>query len=60
MTRRGAIFFIASQVGQMSSGYIQTGAYDTLDGKFGIAGWRWLYIICRLPHCRLASSKEND
>ncbi|KAI5305529.1 hypothetical protein KEM56_004152 [Ascosphaera pollenicola] len=26
MARRGAIFFIASQVGQMSSGYIQTGA----------------------------------
>ncbi|KAL6241884.1 hypothetical protein RBB50_011129 [Rhinocladiella similis] len=43
---RGAIFFIASQVGGMSSGYIQAGAYATLNGKHGIEGWRWLYIIC--------------
>ncbi|EAW10784.1 pantothenate transporter [Aspergillus clavatus NRRL 1] len=44
--RRGAIFFIASQVGSMSSGYIQAGAYARLDGRYGIEGWRWLYIIC--------------
>lgn len=30
----------------MSSGYIQAGAYATLNGKHGIEGWRWLYIIC--------------
>ncbi|ORY68970.1 major facilitator superfamily domain-containing protein [Pseudomassariella vexata] len=46
MNRRGAIFFIASQIGSMSSGYIQSGAYATLNGVHGIEGWRWLYIIC--------------
>jgi len=48
LSRRGAIFFIASQVGSMSSGYIQAGAYARLDGRYGIEGWRWLYIICKL------------
>ncbi|EXJ86549.1 hypothetical protein A1O3_03502 [Capronia epimyces CBS 606.96] len=46
LNRRGAIFFIASQVGSMSSGYIQAGAYASLNGRLGIQGWRWLYIIC--------------
>jgi ACS family pantothenate transporter-like MFS transporter len=46
LSRRGAIFFIASQVGSMSSGYIQAGAYASLDGRYGLEGWRWLYIIC--------------
>ncbi|KAF7589086.1 hypothetical protein BBP40_004791 [Aspergillus hancockii] len=46
LARRGAIFFIASQVGSMSSGYIQAGAYARLNGRYGIEGWRWLYIIC--------------
>lgn len=47
LSRRGALFFIASQIGGMSSGYIQSGAHATLDGKHGIEGWRWLYIICK-------------
>ncbi|KFY69758.1 hypothetical protein V499_09776 [Pseudogymnoascus sp. VKM F-103] len=46
LSRRGAFFFIASQVGSMSSSYIQAGAYSHLDGRYGIEGWRWLYIIC--------------
>lgn len=50
LSRRGALFFIASQIGGMSSGYIQSGAHATLDGKHGIEGWRWLYIICKSFH----------
>lgn len=46
LSRRGAIFFIASQVGSMSSGYIQAGAHANLNGKNGLEGWRWLFIIC--------------
>ncbi|TQV93557.1 pantothenate transporter [Cordyceps javanica] len=44
--RRSALFFVASQVGGMSAGYIQSGAYATLHLRGGIEGWRWLYIIC--------------
>ncbi|OAA75529.1 Major facilitator superfamily domain, general substrate transporter [Akanthomyces lecanii RCEF 1005] len=44
--RRSALFFVASQVGGMSAGYIQSGAYASLNLRHGIEGWRWLYIIC--------------
>lgn len=48
MNRRGALFFVAAQVGSMSSGYIQAGVHTSMNGRNGIAGWRWLYIICKL------------
>ncbi|KAK0197980.1 major facilitator superfamily domain-containing protein [Armillaria mellea] len=45
ITKRAAIFFVASQVGSMSSGYLQAAIYSTLDGRHGLAGWRWLMLI---------------
>lgn len=36
LSRRGAVFFIASQVDSLSSGYIQAAAYARLDGRYGI------------------------
>uniref|UniRef100_A0A8H7THV2 Major facilitator superfamily (MFS) profile domain-containing protein n=1 Tax=Bionectria ochroleuca TaxID=29856 RepID=A0A8H7THV2_BIOOC len=46
LSRRGSLFFIASGLGSMSTRYIQSAAYATLDGRYGIASWRWLCIIC--------------
>lgn len=46
LSRRAALFFVASQVGSMTSGYIQAGSYHSLNGREGLEGWRWLYIIC--------------
>ncbi|OAA74075.1 Major facilitator superfamily domain, general substrate transporter [Cordyceps fumosorosea ARSEF 2679] len=44
--RRGALFFVASQVGAMSAGYVQAGAHATLHMRAGLEGWRWLYVVC--------------
>jgi hypothetical protein len=46
LSQRAALFFVASQVGSMTSGYIQAGSYHSLNGQNGLEGWRWLYIIC--------------
>ncbi|WOO78298.1 Pantothenate transporter liz1 [Vanrija pseudolonga] len=46
LAKRTSIWFIAGNAGQAFSGYMQAAIYTTLNGKLGMAGWRWLYIIC--------------
>ena len=29
----------------MFSGYLQAGLFSSMDGKRGLAGWRWLFIM---------------
>ncbi|KAH8658249.1 MFS general substrate transporter [Xylariales sp. PMI_506] len=41
--KRTAIFACAAYVGTMISGYLQSAALATLEGRNGIAGWRCLY-----------------
>ncbi|EED14450.1 allantoate permease, putative [Talaromyces stipitatus ATCC 10500] len=56
ITRRVAFFFIASPLGTMFAGYLQAAVYTNLDNTHGLAGWRWLFIICTiitLPICIL-------
>ncbi|CAG8242018.1 unnamed protein product [Penicillium salamii] len=56
VTRRVALFFIASPLGTMFAGYLQAAAYTNLEGRHGLAGWRWLFIICTvitIPICLL-------
>lgn len=45
VTRRSALYFVASQIGSIAGGFIQAATYKSLNGVNGIAGWRWLYII---------------
>lgn len=40
VTRRVALFFIASPLGTMFAGYLQAAAYTNLEGTHGLAGWR--------------------
>lgn len=45
IARRTVIFQSATAIGPMFSGYLQSAAYNGLNGTGGRAGWRWLFII---------------
>ncbi|KAF5518214.1 putative transporter SEO1 [Colletotrichum aenigma] len=48
IARRGGIFYVGLSLGTLTAGLIQAGASARLDGVNGLAGWRWMYIICAL------------
>lgn len=50
IARRGGIFYTGLSLGTLTAGLIQAGASARLDGVNGLAGWRWMYIICGKPH----------
>ncbi|KAK9467079.1 major facilitator superfamily domain-containing protein [Lipomyces arxii] len=43
--KRIALFEMSFQIAHMFSGYIQAGVYSSMNGRYGIAGWRWIFII---------------
>lgn len=43
--KRSGIFTASGLAGTMFGGYIQTGIHAHLNGKSGLSGWRWLFII---------------
>ncbi|KAI0483391.1 major facilitator superfamily domain-containing protein [Xylariaceae sp. FL0804] len=45
MTKRVAIFQQTSSIASMFSGYLQARLYTGLDGRLGLAGWKWLFIF---------------
>ena len=46
LAKRITIFEASAVFGTTFSGYLQAAVYTNLDGVHGIAGWRWLYIVC--------------
>lgn len=43
--KRAMVFWLAGSIGQLFSGFLQAAAYTNLNGVYGRAGWRWLFII---------------
>ncbi|KAK4989767.1 hypothetical protein LTR66_006969 [Elasticomyces elasticus] len=43
--KRSGIFTASGPAGTMIGGFIQTGLHQSLEGKGGLAGWRWLFIV---------------
>ncbi|KAF9073869.1 pantothenate transporter liz1 [Rhodocollybia butyracea] len=46
LAKRIAIFHLSGSLGTSFGGYLQASVYTTLNEKHGIAGWRWLFIVC--------------
>jgi hypothetical protein len=42
---------MGNSLGSMFSGYLQAAAYRNLDGVYGRAGWRWLFIVQGIGEC---------
>ncbi|KAI1870651.1 uncharacterized protein JN550_005194 [Neoarthrinium moseri] len=45
LSKRMAIFEQTSAIASMFSGYLQAALYTGMNGKLGLAGWRWLFIF---------------
>ncbi|EON62435.1 hypothetical protein W97_01657 [Coniosporium apollinis CBS 100218] len=43
--KRSGIFTASGLAGTMIGGFIQTGIHSSLNGRSGLSGWRWLFII---------------
>ncbi|EKV21290.1 Major facilitator superfamily domain, general substrate transporter [Penicillium digitatum] len=45
ISRRSALYWFASIGGGMFSGYIQAGLHQNMNGRLGLASWRWVFIF---------------
>lgn len=49
LTRRISWFYSGSALANMFGGLLGAAILGNLDGDFGLAGWRWLFIVVSIP-----------
>jgi ACS family pantothenate transporter-like MFS transporter len=42
---RTAIFTAVGQVGSMFGGLMMTAMHETMEGRAGLKGWQWVFVI---------------
>jgi MFS transporter, ACS family, pantothenate transporter len=45
LARRSGLFVMSGVLGQMFSGYLQAALFKGMQGRGGLAAWRWLFIF---------------
>ncbi|KAM3159552.1 putative transporter SEO1 [Lachancea thermotolerans] len=45
MVRRSAFYYLGQYAGILSASGIQSAIYAAMDGKHGLSGWRWNFIV---------------
>ncbi|OLN86541.1 Pantothenate transporter liz1-like protein 11 [Colletotrichum chlorophyti] len=46
LARRNTLIQVFTSVGPFFSGFLMAAVFAGLDGVNGLAGWRWMYIVC--------------
>jgi ACS family pantothenate transporter-like MFS transporter len=49
IAKRTAIFTAVGQVGSLFAGIMMTAMHKTMEGKAGLKGWQWVFIIGTSP-----------
>jgi ACS family pantothenate transporter-like MFS transporter len=59
--KRSAVFATAAQVGSLFSGIMQGAIISTLEGRSGLRGWQWLFVIdfCITSECTVTHDLKS-
>lgn len=51
IAKRTAIFTAVGQVGSMFAGIMMTAMHKTMEGKGGLKGWQWVFLVGTCVKC---------
>jgi hypothetical protein len=53
IAKRTAIFTAVGQAGSMFAGIMMTAMHKTMEGKGGLKGWQWVFLIGTCVNCTI-------